>query len=58
VSHQQLNGQLLGDPFEILIDWHNGTRGQYSGTFDPVGNLSGVTFDVNNPTAQPTWFRA
>jgi hypothetical protein len=58
VSHQQLNGQLLGDSFEILIDWHNGTRGQYSGTFDSVGNLSGVTFDVNNPTAQATWFRA
>jgi hypothetical protein len=58
VSHQDLTGQLMGDSFEILIDWHNGTKGQYSGSFDAAGNLSGVTFDVKNPTAQATWFRA
>jgi hypothetical protein len=58
VSRQSLTGELLGDSFEIVVDWHNGSKGQYSGNFDPAGHLSGVTFDVNNPKAQATWFRA
>jgi hypothetical protein len=58
ISNQQLSqGMLSGDFFFILIDWMNGTKGQYSGTFDPAGNLSGVTFDVDTPTAQATWIR-
>jgi hypothetical protein len=58
VSQQSLNGQLNGDSFQIVVDWHNGTIGQYNGTFDPFGNLSGVTFDTRTPTAQATWHRA
>jgi hypothetical protein len=58
VSHQQLTGQLDGDSFQIVIDWNNGTVGQYNGTFDPFGNLSGVTFDQRTPAAQATWHRA
>lgn len=50
-------GALNGDSFEIVVDWQNGTKGQYSGSFDPAGHLSGVSFDVKNPTAQTTWFR-
>jgi hypothetical protein len=57
VSHQSLTGELIGDSFEIVVDWNNGTKGQYSGTFDPAGNLSGVTFDVNHPGSQATWHR-
>jgi len=58
VSDQTLDGgELSGDAFEIVVDWQNGTKGQYSGNFDPAGNLSGVTFDVKHPTAQATWFR-
>jgi hypothetical protein len=56
-SDQSLLGALNGDSFEIVVDWQNGTKGQYSGSFDPAGNLSGVSFDVKNPTAQATWFR-
>jgi hypothetical protein len=59
VSQQNpVTGQLNGDSFEILVDWRNGTKGQYSGTFDPVGNLTGVTFDVDHPGSQATWHRA
>jgi len=58
VSDQLLAGKLDGDSFEIVIDWQNGTKGQYSGSFDPIGNLSGVTFDVMHPAAQATWFRS
>ena len=57
VSDQRLSGKLTGDDFEIVVDWQNGTKGQYSGHFDPVGNLTGVTFDVSHPTAQASWFR-
>jgi hypothetical protein len=57
VSDQHLSGSLNGDDFEIVVDWDNGTKGQYSGHFDPIGNLTGVTFDVNHPSAQATWFR-
>jgi hypothetical protein len=57
VSQQILTGKLIGDSFEMLVDWHNGSIGQYSGNYDPAGNLSGVTFDVNHPTAQATWLR-
>lgn len=52
-----LSGALRGDSFEFTADWPNGTKGQYSGNFDPGGNLSGVTFDLANPTSQATWFR-
>jgi hypothetical protein len=59
VSQQNpVTGQLAGDSFEILVDWRNGTKGQYSGTFDPAGNLAGVTFDVDHPGSQATWHRA
>jgi hypothetical protein len=58
VSDQHLSGSLNGDDFEITVDWHNGSIGQYSGHFDPVGHLTGVTFDLHNPSAQATWLRA
>jgi len=52
-----LYGALNGDSLEFRVDWPNGAVGQYSGNFDAGGNLSGVTYDVTNPTSQATWFR-
>jgi len=52
-----LNGEIIQDSVEFSVDWGNGTHGQYSGNFDPQGNLTGVTFDVAHPTSQATWFR-
>jgi hypothetical protein len=51
------SGQLTGNAFVYTVDWNdNGKGGQYSGTFDAEGRLSGVTFDVDNPGSQATWF--
>jgi hypothetical protein len=56
-AEANLNGELRGDSFEFGVDWPNGTRGKYTGSFDAGGNLSGVTFDLAHPTSQATWFR-
>ena len=51
------SGQLNGNAFVYTIDWNNNGRGgQYSGTFNDEGRLSGVTFDLDNPGSQATWF--
>ncbi len=58
ISDQRLfSGTLSGNSFVIDIDWMNNTIGRYSGSFDPAGQLSGVTFDLNTPSAQATWIR-
>jgi hypothetical protein len=51
------SGRLEGDAFVYTIDWNNnGKGGEYSGRFDPFGRLSGITFDLDNPSSQATWF--
>ncbi len=51
------SGQLTGNAFLFTVDWNNNGRGgQYSGTFDGQGRLSGVTFDIDHPGSQATWF--
>lgn len=57
LAEADLSGALLGNSFEFTVAWPNGSKGQYSGTFDAGGNLSGVTFDLEHPTSQATWFR-
>ena len=50
-------GYSGADGFVYTVDWNNNGRGgQYSGTFDGEGRLSGVTFDIDNPGSQATWF--
>ncbi len=51
------HGRLQGDSFSYTVDWNNNGRGGlYTGTFDAAGHLSGMTFDLDNPTSQATWF--
>jgi hypothetical protein len=57
LAEANLSGALSGNSFEFTVAWPNGSEGQYSGSFDAVGHLSGVTFDVAHPTSQATWFR-
>jgi hypothetical protein len=50
-------GQLSGDSFSFTVDWNgNGRGGRYTGRFDAAGHLSGMTFDLDHPTSQATWF--
>jgi hypothetical protein len=39
----------------LNITWPQ-ARGRYEGTFQPDGTLTGVTFDVQHPSSQATWF--
>lgn len=39
------------------ITWSS-ARGRYEGTFQADDSLSGVTFDVQHPDSQATWFSA
>jgi len=57
LAEANLSRALHSDSVEFTVAWPNGTQGQYSGTFDAGGHLSGVTFDIANPTSQATWFR-
>ena len=51
------SGRIDGNSFVFTVDWHNnGSGGRYEGTFDPEGHLSGVTFDLEHPGSQATWF--
>ncbi len=47
---------VQGNRVQIVVDWNQGSRGQYNGTFDLGGRLSGNTFDLANPSSQATWF--
>jgi hypothetical protein len=50
-------GQVSDDAFLFVVDWHNnGGGGDYNGTFDPVGRLTGITHDLANASSQATWY--
>jgi hypothetical protein len=50
-------GSLVrGDRVQIVVDWNQGSRGKYVGSFDLSGRLSGITFDLANPSSQAPWF--
>jgi len=51
------SGSLVrGDRVQIVVDWNQGSRGKYVGSFDLSGRLSGISFDLANPSSQATWF--
>ena len=50
------HGEVTDQALTLDVDWPNGTHGKYTGQFAPDGVLSGVTFDLANPTSQATWF--
>jgi hypothetical protein len=52
---QELDGTVSGTNFALNITWPQ-ARGRYEGTFQPDGTLTGVTFDVQHPSSQATWF--
>jgi hypothetical protein len=50
-------GSLVrGNVAQIVVDWNQGSRGKYVGSFDLSGRLFGNTFDLANPSSQATWF--
>jgi hypothetical protein len=50
-------GSLVrGNMVQIVVDWSQGSRGKYVGSFDLSGRLFGNTFDLANPQSQATWF--
>jgi hypothetical protein len=48
-------GSVRGNQFLYSVEWNNGTIGEYNGTFNSIGRITGVTFDVNHPESQATW---
>jgi len=44
-----------GNQFLVSVHWSNGTIGEYNGTFNSIGRITGMTFDVNHPKNQATW---
>ena len=48
-------GSVHGNHFVFTVDWSNGSIGEYNGTFNSIGRITGVTFDVNHPQHQATW---
>jgi hypothetical protein len=55
VSSTALHGTVNDSAIVLEIAWTNGTKGRYSGSFQPDGRLSGITVDVNSPGSQATW---
>ena len=50
-------GSLVrGERVQIVVDWSQGSRGKYVGSFDLSGRLFGNSFDLANPQSQATWF--
>ena len=51
------DGSLVrGNTAQIVVDWNQGSRGKYVGSFDLSGRLFGNSFDLANPSSQATWF--
>ena len=50
-----VSGSVSGNQFTMTINWANGPRGQYNGTFGADGRLSGHSFDLANPLSQALW---
>jgi hypothetical protein len=52
------NGTIQGNKFSVVMAWHNGTQGHYTGEVDAHGNIqNGVTEDVFNPgSPSATWW--
>jgi hypothetical protein len=48
-------GAVRENQFVLSVQWDNGTIGEYKGTFNVIGCLTGVTFDVNRPENQARW---
>jgi hypothetical protein len=45
-----------GGTFLLVIDWHNGTMGEYNGNVGLNGRLTGISFDLSHPESQASWF--
>lgn len=54
---QELDGTVSDTQFSLNITWSS-ARGRYEGTFQADDSLSGVTFDIQHPDSQATWFSA
>src|SRR5262249_32105138 len=52
----EFSGSLRENDFYLVIKWNTGSVGEYHGTFNHEGRLSGATFDRANPNSQATWF--
>lgn len=60
-----LNGSIVGDIFTLIVEWENGSTGQYSAFFTGLlteiseqpssKRLVGITFDANQLKLQTTW---
>ena len=51
------SGSLVrGDRVQIVVDWNQGSRGKYVGSFDLSGRLFGNAFDLSDDQSQATWF--
>lgn len=49
-------GSVDGSQFLFTVTWDNGTIGEYSGTFNKIGRITGVGFDKAHPESQATWY--
>jgi hypothetical protein len=48
-------GTLVGNDFEVQVEWPNGQVGIYAATVDRFGRLRGTAHEYSNPGNAPTW---
>jgi hypothetical protein len=53
-----VDGQVRGNLVNFVVNWHNGTKGEYHGSIGFNGRVTGNTFDQMNPTSQALWHSA
>jgi len=51
-----VDGIVTGDRVDFTIYWSDATIGAYSGTINPRGRITGLTFDKTNPSSQANWY--
>jgi hypothetical protein len=49
-------GAVSETGFVFTVNWPGSGKAEYSGSFGPNGRLSGVTFDLDHPSVNATWF--
>lgn len=50
-----VSGSVIGNAFDVVIDWGGGLQGHYTATVSPGHMTNGYTFQVGHPENNATW---
>lgn len=55
LSSRSCTGLVTTDSFVFRVIWNERSTGEYSGTFNPEGRITGITVDLKSPGNAAAW---